>query len=162
MLDFPSIPIFCLYPKSGMTLVKTEIHIKRPAHEVFEFISNPENNPVWQNGMQSCLITSEGVWGLGSTYDQKAKFLGRDIVSHFKITAFEAGRMIRGDTVESSFPISFTRIVEPDNLGTGANVRAEVSGDPNGFFRLFVPLMNWMVGRSIRGDYRRLKAILED
>ena len=144
-----------------MTLVKTDIFINRPAAEVFEFISNPENNPKWQNGMQSCVITSEGVWGLGSTYDQKAKFLGRDIVSSFKITAFEAGRLIRGDTIESSFPISFTRIVEPDESGAGANVHVEVNGDPSGFFRLFMPLMNWMVGRSIREDYRRLKALLE-
>ena len=144
-----------------MTHVNSTIHIKRKADEVFDFISNPENNPKWQNGMQSCEITSEGDWGLGSTYAQQAKFMGRDIISKFEITQYEPGRLIRGDTVESSFPISFTRIVEPDRSDEGCHVQAIVTGDATGFFRLLTPLMNWMVGRSIKNDYRRLKQLLE-
>ena len=144
-----------------MTNVNSHIHINRPATEVFEFIANPENNPQWQNGMVSCEITSPEPWGLGSTYAQKAKFMGRDIISQFEITQFEPGRLIRGDTVESSFPISFTRIVEADDSGTGSNVQAIVTGDASGFIKLFTPLMNWMVGRSVRADYKRLKELLE-
>ena len=144
-----------------MTNVNSNIHIQRSAAEVFSFISNPENNSQWQNGMQACEITSDGPLGIGSTYHQRAKFLGRDIISNFEITAYEPGRLIRGDTVESSFPISFTRIVEPDAAGTGCNVQAIVTGDAAGFFKLFTPLMNWMVGRSIKNDYRRLKELME-
>ena len=111
--------------------------------------------------MQACEITSDGPLGIGSTYHQKAKFLGRDIVSNFEITAYEPGRLIRGDTVESSFPISFTRIVEPDDSGAGCNVQAIVTGDSSGFFKLLSPLMNWMVRSSIKKDYRRLKELME-
>lgn len=145
-----------------MTNVNSTIHIKRNAADVFDFISNPENNPQWQNGMQVCEITSDGPLGIGSTYHQQAKFLGRDIVSNFEITAYEPGRLIRGDTVESSFPISFTRIVEPDASGDGCDVQAIVTGDSSGFFRLLSPLMNWMVSSSIKKDYRRLKELLEE
>lgn len=144
-----------------MTHVNSRIHIQRNAAEVFDFISNPENNPQWQKGMQSCEITSAGEWGLGSMYAQRAKFMGRDIVSKFEITQYESGRLIRGDTVESSFPISFTRIVEPDETGKGCNVQAIVTGDATGFFRFLTPLMNWMVSSSIKKDYRRLKALME-
>lgn len=144
-----------------MTNVHSVISINRPPAEVFAFIANPENNPKWQNGMVSCQITSEGEWGLGSTYAQQAKFMGRDIVSKFEITQYEPGRLIQGDTLESSFPISFTRIVDPDESGAGSKVQAIVSGDASGFIKIFTPLMNWMVGRSIRADYRRLKALLE-
>ncbi len=144
-----------------MTHVTSTIHINRPAADVFDFIANPENNPQWQGGMVSCEITSAGEWGLGSTYAQQAKFMGRDIVSKFEISEFEPGRLIRGDTVESSFPISFTRIVEPDESGTGCNVQAIVTGDASGFFKLLTPLMNRMVKRSIDGDYKRLKSLLE-
>ena len=144
-----------------MTHVNSQIHIKRPAAEVFDFISNPENNPQWQSGMQSCEITSDGEWGLGSTYAQQAKFMGRAIVSKFEITQYEPGRLIRGDTVESSFPISFTRIVEPDESGEGCLVQAIVTGDSTGFFKLLNPLMNWMVSSSIKKDYRRLKELME-
>ena len=144
-----------------MTHVHSTIQINKPAAEVFEFLANPENNPKWQGGMVSCEITSPAPWGLGSTYAQQAKFMGRDIISNFEITAYEPGRLIRGDTVESSFPISFTRIVEPDESGAGSKVQAIVTGDASGFIKLFTPLMNWMVGRSIRADYRKLKEILE-
>ena len=148
-----------------MTNVNSTIHINKPAAEVFAFIANPENNPQWQNGMVSCEITSAGPLGIGSTYAQHARFMGRDIVSQFEITRYEPGRLIRGDTVESSFPISFTRIVEPDEDGTGSHVRAIVTGDASGFYgallRPLTPLMNWMVGRSVRADYRRLKALLD-
>lgn len=106
-----------------MTNVTSQVYINRLAADVFDFISNPENNPQWQNGMQSCEITSDRPLGLRSTYHQKAKFLGRDIISNFEITAFEPGRMICGDTVESSFPISFTRTVDPDESGQGCTVQ---------------------------------------
>ena len=144
-----------------MTYITTKIQIDRPGSEVFAYISNPENNPQWQNGMQSCEITSEGEWGAGSTYHQKAKFLGRDIVSNFIISEFEPGKRIKGETVESSFPITFTRIVHPNESGNGCNVEVIVTGDASGIFRLFSPLMDWMVGRSIKQDYGRLKSLLE-
>lgn len=111
--------------------------------------------------MESCHITSSGEWGLGSTYHQKAKFLGREIISNFIITEFEAGKMIKGETVESSFPISFTRIVHPHDSTDSCTVEVIVIGDASGLFRLFTPLMDWMVGRSIKQDYARLKELLE-
>lgn len=143
-----------------MIQVNVEIKVNRPADEVFNFLSDFENNPKWQNGMKKCTFTSPPPLGMGSTYEQEAKFLGRPILSTFKVIGYEPGKMVKATTISSSFPITFTRRVEP--VEGGARVTAVIEGDSSGFFRIAAPLMRWMVNRSIQGDYARLKKLLEE
>ena len=109
-----------------MIRVETSVHIKRPSDEVFAFISNFENNPLWQSGQIEARFTSDGPLGVGSTYDQVAKFLGRQIVSAFEVLEYEPGRRIKASSTSGSFPITFTRVVEP--VDGGAQVSAVVDG----------------------------------
>lgn len=145
-----------------MTNINTTIEIKGDPAEIFAFISDPSNNPKWQGGMVAAEVTSSGPLGVGSTYKQVAKMLGREINSIFEIVAYEPGRLIKGRTVESSFPITFTRIVEPAKRPGYARVQAIVEGDASGFFKLFGPLLDRMVKKSVEGDYTRLKALFEE
>ena len=142
-----------------MIRVETSVHIDRPSDEVFAFISNFENNPLWQSGQIEARFTSEGPLQVGSTYDQVAKFLGRQIVSTFEVLEYEPGRKVKATSIAGSFPITFTRMVEP--AGGGANVSAVVEGDSSGFFKLAEPLLARMVQRSVEMDYRNLKRIME-
>jgi hypothetical protein len=51
-------------------------------------------------------------------------------------------------------------LVEP--LGPNrTRVRAEILGEPGRFFRLFGPLLRVMAERNVRGDYARLRQLLE-
>ncbi len=133
--------------------------INRPPDEVFAYISNFENNPKWQSGMQEARFTSEGSLRVGSTYTQVAKFLGRRIQSTFEILEYEPERMVKATTTSGSFPITFTRMVEPAEGGT--QVTAIIEGDASGFFKLAEPLLARMVQRSVDADYANLKHILE-
>jgi hypothetical protein len=138
----------------------TEVGINRPAGAVFTFVSDVTNNPRWQNGMRSCVWTSPPPHGAGATYDQTARFLGRDIVSRFVVAEFDPGRMIRFKTTESPFPIDERRTVAPASE-TSSRIRVHLQGDASRVFRLFAPLLSGMVGRSVRRDYQRLKRLLE-
>lgn len=89
--------------------VRISRDISRPADDVFAFFADASNNPRWQRGMMSCRWSSEPPIAVGSTYDQRARFLGRDIVSSFVVTKFEPGRLIEIETVQSTFPIQVTR-----------------------------------------------------
>ena len=142
-----------------MIRVETSVHIGRPSDEVFAFISNFENNPLWQSGQIKARFTSDGPLGVGSTYDQVAKFLGRQIVSTFEVLEYEPGRRIKASSTSGSFPITFTRVVE--SVDGGAQVSAVVEGDSSGFFRLAEPIMARMVQRSVEMDYRNLKRLME-
>lgn len=140
--------------------VTSSVEVERPADEVFAFVADAENNPRWQRGMRSCRWVSDPPIGVGSVYEQEASFLGRTIRSTFEVVAYEPDRSITIETIESTFPIRVTRSVEP--VGDGrSRVSAIVRGDPTGVFSIFAPALRWMVRRSVRGDYRRLRELLE-
>ncbi|MEM9458905.1 MAG: SRPBCC family protein [Myxococcota bacterium] len=132
------------------------VEIARPASEVFEYVADFENNPRWQGGMQSCRWTSPQRMSVGATYVQEAKFLGRRIDTHFRVSEYEAGCRISIESTHSTFPIQVTRSVEALDGGR-CRVTAHVRGQPTGLLKLFSP----MVKKSIRKDYRRLKTTLE-
>jgi uncharacterized membrane protein len=132
------------------------IEIERPAAEVFDYLSDFENNPRWQGGMRACQWTSEAKREVGSTYVQEARFLGRRIDTHFRVSAYEPGESISIESTKSTFPIQVTRSVE--SLGEGrCRVRAHIRGQPTGLLKLF----SGMVKSSVKKDYRKLKALLE-
>jgi len=140
--------------------VTSAVLINRRAADVFEYIADFSKNPEWQKGMKSAEWTSEPPIAVGSTYDQVAQFLGKRIVTSFEVVEFEPGRKVRITSTSGSFPITVTREVEPASEAT-CEVSALVEGDSTGFFRLAAPLMRWMVGRSVKADYARLKQIME-
>jgi uncharacterized membrane protein len=143
-----------------MDPVSTSIEIERPSQDVFAFVSDVSNNPRWQSGQRSCAWTSAPPVRVGSTYDQRARFLGRDLVNHFAVTEIDPGRRIRWQSTGGTFPLTITRTVEP--LGERRSRFTElVEGGPTGPARLADPLTRRLVARSIRRDFPRLKALLE-
>ncbi len=132
------------------------IVIDRPAAEVFAFVADFENNPRWQRGMQACRWTSREASVVGSTYVQEARFMGRRIDTHFRVTEYARARKISIESTKSTFPIQVTRSVE--ELGPEqCRVAAHIRGQPEGLLRLF----SGLVKRAVRADYRRLKTTLE-
>lgn len=144
----------------AMTEVSSSIDIGVSASRVFGYIADMSNNTVWQRGQQSCEWTSPPPIGVGSTYDQIARFLGRSIVSAFEVVEFEPDRLIRIVTTSGTMPIDVTRTVEALDSNR-CRVSALVKGEPPGPMRLLGPLLDRMVAASVRGDYRRLKDVLE-
>ena len=136
-------------------------NIARPSDEVFDFLADASNNPLWQSGMQSCRWTSPLPIGVGSTYEQQARFLGRAITSTFVVTEFEPERQIVLRTLESTFPIEVQRRGEQSGSGT-CQVSAIICGGPNGrLAALLAPVANRLAQRSIDRDYDRLVEYLE-
>ena len=132
------------------------IDIARPAAEVFDYISEFENNPVWQGGMQSCRWTSPERRERGSTYLQEARFMGRTIETHFRVTEYVPGERISIESTVSTFPIQVTRSVEALD-DTRCRVHAHIRGQPTGLLKLF----SGMVKKSVAKDYAELRRSLE-
>jgi uncharacterized membrane protein len=143
-----------------MIETSTSIEIDRPADAVFAFVAEVPNNPRWQRGQRSCRWTSPPPLRIGSTYDQHARFLGRDLVNRFRVIALEPGRLVRFTSTAGTFPLTITRTVEP--LGDSrARFTEQVAGDPRGVYRIAEPILRRMVKRTIARDFPRLKALLE-
>lgn len=140
--------------------MRSDVEIDRPVDEVFALLADMSRNPEWQQGMVSCTWTSEPPIAVGSTYDQVASFMGKEILTSFAVTEYEAPHRIRIESVVSTFPLDITRTVEP--RGDGARVQGVIRGEPGGVMKLLAPLMKLQAQRSIRADYQRLKALLEN
>ncbi|HEX6219512.1 MAG TPA: SRPBCC family protein [Acidimicrobiia bacterium] len=135
--------------------------IDRPADEVAAFFFDAANNPKWQDGMVSCEWVSDPPIGVGSTYEQLARFMGRDVRSTFVVTDLEPGRMIRIETIESTFPIQVERRVDPLD-DSSCRVTADITGGPDkGVMKLLSPLMAGRAQKSVDADYDRLVQLLE-
>jgi uncharacterized membrane protein len=143
-----------------MIKVTADVDIERPLPEVFAFLEDVENNPKWLQGMKSCRWTSKPPVGVGSTYDQEARFLGKDIVSSFEVTEHVPNQQITIQTTRSSFPLLVVRTTTAVASGR-THVHETVAGAPKGFYRLAQPVLRLMVQRSVRRDYSRLKQLLE-
>ena len=140
--------------------LRGNVDIDRPAPVVFDYVSNFENNPRWQNGMRACRFTSQQPLRVGSTYEQVASFLRKTIRTTFEVTALDPGRSVTIESRESTFAIRVTRSVEPLD-DARCRVEATIEGGPGGVLRLLSPLITFFAQRSVRGDYARLKRLLE-
>jgi uncharacterized membrane protein len=143
-----------------MIRVTADIDIDRPLPEVFAFLEDVENNPKWLQGMKSCRWTSKPPVGVGSTYDQEASFLGKDIISCFEVTEHVPNKQIAIRTTKSSFPLLVVRTTTAVASGR-THVHETVEGAPSGWYRIASPLLRPMVRRTIRRGYMRLKRLLE-
>lgn len=143
-----------------METTSTSTVIERPAQEVFDFVTEFPNDPKWQRGKESCTWTSPGGLRVGATYEQRARFLGKEIVNNFTVLDLEAGRRVVYESRDGSFPLIVTRSVE--DLGDGRTRFTEaVRGEASGFFKLASPLLQPLVRATIRKDFRALKTLLE-
>ncbi|MGA9290692.1 MAG: SRPBCC family protein [Anaerobacillus sp.] len=139
--------------------IKTSIIIERPPEEVFNYIADFENNPEWQSGMTHARFTSSGKLREGSTYEQVAKFLGKEIHTTFVVRQYNPYHKIQIESIKSTFPIKVTREVQVRS--NGCIVSALVEGNPGTLFSLARPLLRKIVQRSVKKDYDNLKRILE-
>jgi uncharacterized protein YndB with AHSA1/START domain len=136
------------------------IEVRKDAEDVFAFVTEFPNDPRWQRGKKSCTWTSDGGLGVGATYRQHARFLGRDVHQNFTVLEVETPRRVRYESKDGSFPLMVTRTVE--DLGGGRSRFTEtVEGDAGRFFSMAAPLLQPLVKRTITHDFENLKALLE-
>jgi uncharacterized protein YndB with AHSA1/START domain len=127
--------------------------------EVFAVIADFEQGPRWQPNMRSARWTSPPPAGVGATFEQTARFLGRDMTSGYEVTEYDPPRVVGIRSTTGPFPISVRRVVE--SHGDGARITEVSSGRPTGIARLLSPFMKPILRRTIARDYRHLAQLLD-
>jgi len=135
------------------------VDIDASPEDVFAVIADYSRGPEWQRNMSSARWTSPEPHGVGSTFEQTAHFMGRDMTAGYEVTEHDAPRVTAIRSTSGPFPITVRRVVEPRN--GGARVTETDTGGPGGIARLLSPLMKSMMTRTIGRDYLRLKEQLE-
>jgi hypothetical protein len=143
-----------------MRQVKVSVEIERPAEEVFAFLEQVENSPLWLSNLRSCVWTSPPPICVGSTYDQVARFLGKDIAMTFEVTQLDRPRIMTVTSRHSPFPLTIAKCVAaltPERC----KVTGLVDADPSEFYPIAAPVLASTAERDFRRDYRQLKCHLE-
>ena len=142
-------------------MAKFEINlvINRPIEEVFGFISNAENLPLWRASALEVKRTSSEPSGIGSVFKVRFSFLGRPFDGDLQIIAHEPHKKYGTKMVGGPFPLEARYILEPTANGT--QLTMVVEGTPGGFFKLAEPLVLSLAKRSYEADLNNLKEMLE-
>jgi uncharacterized protein YndB with AHSA1/START domain len=139
--------------------VRAEIslEIDRSPEEVFEYLTDVANLPLWQSGVQA--VEPDGPLRAGARFVESRRLLGRDLRTTIEITDFEPPRLFTLRALDA--PVAFTvrHELEPSPGGTRLTVVGETgAGFPLG---LAGGLLKRRAEHQFRGDFERLKRLLE-
>jgi carbon monoxide dehydrogenase subunit G len=142
-------------------MAKFEINlvINRPIEEVFGFISNAENLPLWRASALEIKRTSSEPFGIGSVFKARFSFLGRPFYGDLTIIAHEPHEKYGTKVVGGPFPLEARYTLAPAERGT--QLTLVIEGEPGGFFKLAEPLVVSMAKRAYEADLHNLKEMLE-
>jgi hypothetical protein len=136
----------------------SEIEISCPAHEVFEFISDPAKARVWHTE----ILEIDGVTGMpeGSTGTMVTMVVGREIKSRYIVVENDGSKLTRVRSTQG--PLNFETAQMVTRLGPRlTRVRIETRIDAGSIFRLAEPALESVTRGRINADLLTLKAVLE-
>lgn len=142
-----------------MIKVEHSIIIDRPVAEVFAFVTDPANNPQWQEGVTESRLESSGPMQAGAHIVDVRKFLGRDMESRLEVKIFELNKRFVQEVVTGPIAFEIIQTFEPAVSGTRLTILAQ--GEPGGFFKLASGMVQKQLESQIRGDAERLKTAIE-
>ena len=142
-----------------MVHFELSIEIDRPVHDVWEYLIEPENVPEWQSSAVSSHQVSEGPIALGARLRDERRFMGRRATSDVEVSEFEPERLFTLHGL--SGPVRFTVRHRLSENGAGTKLDVEAEADPGGIGRFMRPVIERAAEHELKGDFARLKQILE-
>jgi uncharacterized membrane protein len=142
--------------------VEESIIIDRPAEEVFAFISDRANDPVWMKSVtESEWLDPAEPLGIGRRGRMVMQAMGRREFLD-EVTEYEPGRRIAHRSVAGPMQLHTACIAQPAGTGCRATVLYEPERLPGRMLgRMTAPLTARIVRRNFRADLARLKDLLE-
>lgn len=135
------------------------ITIDGPIDEVFAYLSDVERHPDWVGTVITTKKTSDGPMGLGATFLEEGKVLGKRAEITWEITAYEPPHTIQQRMQLGQAHAVLTATLEASNGGTKVTILQE--GDTGGLFKLADPIVGRLLNKQLATDLETLKALIE-
>jgi uncharacterized protein YndB with AHSA1/START domain len=134
--------------------------IECPIEEVFAFTADPNNDALWESTTLEAERTSEGPLGVGTTFRNTTKFLGRRFDTSYELTEYEPPRKQCYRVTTGPIPGVVCYLFEPSDEGS-TRFTQTFEAEVGGFFRLAEPLVARAIRRQMEADMETLKDMLE-
>lgn len=133
------------------------IDIARPPGEVFAALTDIERLPQWQSSAVSA--AAEGELGVGTIIGEQRRFMGRDVTTKDEVTAYEPPH--RFDVKSRTAPVQYEIHHTLQPAGSGTQLRVDVDVKVGTMMRIAAQPALKAAERELRGDFERLKDMLE-
>ena len=138
--------------------VQESIVIKRPIEDVFAFLSNMENSPLYGRTIKTTKV-SEGPVSVGTEFREEGKLVGRRITGLVEVTEFDP-------PARFSYTNRMGNILERAHFTfeeAGGGTRASLAGDAEmgRLGELLAPVVSRMMSREVQSLFNRVKVVLE-
>ena len=145
-----------------MPVTEETVVISRPPQEVFEFLANFENLSAFDAFVTASGQVGDGPPGLGTRGRGTTRFMGQQFDWMVEFTEFEPPRRMVSRSVEGKRDVTATFTLEPADGGTRVTERIETGAMGGLLGRLPDPLVNRLLGRSLRGNLKTLSRVLAE
>ena len=136
-----------------------EIIVCRPVTQVFDFLSNLENAPQWQNGVLASEVITTGQIGVGTRFKETLKLMGRPVEAICEIIEHEPGHRFVWQGSAPSLKFQGQYQFEPVSEGTRVSYTG--STELSGLWRLVEPLMAGEINKEIDTELKMIKSAVE-
>ena len=143
-----------------MDTLENIVIINRPQQEVFHFVSNPANTSQWSSTTKAAEWTSGGPAGVGSTWHQIDKFLGRKLDSTIEVTIWAPPNQF-GYKVVSGQAEGSERMIRLEPQATGTRLTSTFQGEIGGIFKIAKGLVLKQAKKQSDAEHDALKLLLE-
>jgi carbon monoxide dehydrogenase subunit G len=142
--------------------VQESVTIARPPQEVFDFLANFENLSAYDAFVNASGQVGDGPPGLGTRGRGTTRYMGQQFEWMVEFTEFDPPRKMVSRSVEGKRDVTATFTLEPADGGTRLTERLETGAMGGLLRRLPDPLVNRLLGRSLRRNLKTLARVLAE
>ncbi|ANH39811.1 Polyketide cyclase / dehydrase and lipid transport [Nocardioides dokdonensis FR1436] len=143
-----------------MLTVEESIVIDKPRMEVWEFMTDPDNVPVYSSNIVEYEVVSGGKQEAGRICRGAVKVAGRRLELTDEMVECEAGVKVRYVSTDATIPYTLSLRYEDEGSGTRLTWHQE-SESLKGVFKFADPIVLKLYARDVRSNLEKAKTILE-
>lgn len=137
------------------------IIIRRPVHEVFEYMDDIDREVEWQSQLVEAEQIPPGPATVGTRRRYVSEFMGKRLENTYVIKVYEPGARLVAETTDDSV-LDATSDIRWEAVAEGTRVTMALDGRPTGALR-FVParVLEATFEKEVASTLSALKAALE-
>ena len=143
-----------------MIEVETTVEIDRPVAEVFAFVSDQTNAPLWQTDLHVVRRVTDGPVGVGSEHEFVRVFARREMASRNRVVEFDPGRYMAFE-IPSGWMTGRASYLAEQNATGGTTLSSQMQFRVRRFGFVLEPILCRVLARDSKRDEARLKQLLE-